>query len=195
MLVEILQFEPKWWTDQPSLPSCNQANSFTKNRAKNNTALVDTSSQSSQILRCLAIAPINKALLVHPSTNVLFLFGSRSCWYKTHSTPLVLFSQHPIFTSNPKSVREFDWTQMAGNSSEMTVAKLNHRTWEYLLVADASRPGVTDILSSSSCPAPPPAIDYSLTRLEIYVTSVKQVINLQQLLYIFNGLEAAVGEK
>lgn len=48
---------------------------------------------------------------------------------------------------------------------------------------------------SSSRPAPPPAIDYSLTRVEIYTTSVKQVINLLQLLYMFNGLEAAVGEK
>lgn len=53
---------------------------------------------------------------------------------------------------------------------------------------------LTDTLSSSR-PAPPPAIDYSLTVVEIYMTSVKQVINLQQLPYIFNGLEAAVGEK
>lgn len=52
----------------------------------------------------------------------------------------VLFSQHPIFTSNQKSVREFDCTQMGGNSSEMTVAELNHRTWEYLHVADAFKP-------------------------------------------------------
>lgn len=43
---------------------------------------------------------------------------------------------------------------------------------------------LTDTLSSSR-PALPPAIDYDLTRAEIYMTSVKQVINLQQLLYIF----------
>lgn len=118
--------------------------------------------------------------------------GSRG-WYKTHSTASVLFSQYPIFTGKSKSVREFDWTQMAGNSSEMTVAKLNHRTWvsPYSIRIEAHR---KDSLSSSR-PASPSSIDCSLTGMEIYMTSVKQVINLQQLLYIFNGFEGAVGEK
>lgn len=70
-------------------------------------------------------------LICKKSEKAWLIFGSAacSCSYKTYSIPSALFSQYPIFTSKPKSVREFDWTQMAGNSSEMTVAKLNHRTW------------------------------------------------------------------
>lgn len=55
--------------------------------------------------------------------------------------------------------------------------------------------GPSDRYLSSSRPAMPPAIADSWTKVMIYMTSVKQVINLQQLLYIFNGFEAAVGEK
>lgn len=53
---------------------------------------------------------------------------------------------------------------------------------------------LTDNISSSR-PAPLRAIGYSLTKEKIYVTSVKQVISFQQLLYTFNGFEPAVGEK
>lgn len=101
------------------------------------------------------------------------------------------FSQYPIFTGKSKSAREFDWTQMAGNSSEMTVAKLNHRTWvsPYSRRIEAHH---KDSLSSS-CPVSPPFIDCSLTGMEIYMTSVKQVINLQQLLYILMDLREQWG--
>lgn len=64
-------------------------------------------------------------------------------------------------------------------------------------VSPCSR-GIEDLLTdniSSSCPAPLRAIGYSLTKEKIYVTSVKQVISFQQLLYTFNGFEPAVGEK
>lgn len=53
------------------------------------------------------------------------------------------------------NLRDFDWTQMAGNSSEMTVAQRNHRTREYVHVADTRRP-IWQILSLPGPASPPP---------------------------------------
>lgn len=57
----------------------------------------------------------------------------------------VHFRLLPIFTSKPETVREFDWMQMAGSSTQMTVAKFNRKTWEephkhtsHILFANAS---------------------------------------------------------
>jgi len=109
-----------------------------------------------QTLRCLAL--LASAHQPYQNSQCSFYTSSASTQY---------------LQENPKSVREFAierrWQEIP---QKWQWPELHRRTREHLRCSRSITAHLTDALSSSR-PAPPPEIHFSLTRVELYTTSVK----------------------
>jgi len=89
----------------------------------------------------ISLVDYNKRQIIHSALHTNALDGcpvaaccQKHALYTTVLAHITKYGVHfrllPIFTSKPETVREFDWMQMAGSSTQMTVAKFNRKTWE-----------------------------------------------------------------